>query len=70
MSGTPNYGIPKPIVDFIEGLVSAAVIGASGAVLGLDLSTAGTKVVAFAALTGALNAVISECRRRLIKPQA
>ena len=55
----------KVLVDFLEGLVSAFVIGASGAVLGLNLEQVGWKVVLFSALTGGLNATISAARRSL-----
>lgn len=65
MKGEAVSGIPKPVIDFLEGLASAFVIGASGAVLGLNLDQVGWKVVFFSALVGGLNAVISAARRGL-----
>lgn len=60
--------IPAFLRDFVEGTVAAAVGGASGAVLGLNLDTATPRGVASAALVGAIGAVIAYARHRLAEP--
>lgn len=65
MTGSPVLGIPKPIVDFLEGLVSAFVTGAALNVDALNLGAIGPKAVLGAALLGGINAVISAARRGL-----
>lgn len=67
MSGTPVFSIPKPIVDFLESLVSAYVIGASGSALA-NITTDNWKLLVVASLIGGCNMVISAARRGLIQP--
>lgn len=62
-------GLSPLLRDFIEGLVGAAVGGASGAVLGLNLADATPRSVASYALTGACTAIIAYARHRLADTQ-
>lgn len=58
--------MPKPIRDFLEGLVAAAVGGASTAVLAVNLNDASTRAVVSAAAFGAAAALIAYARRKLV----
>lgn len=57
------------IRDFVEGALSAAAGGAITAVLALSLDTASSKVVAMAAIVGAISALIAYMRRKLEQSQ-
>lgn len=65
MKGSSVFGLPKVVVDFLEGLASAFIVGACGAVLLLDTTQVGWKVILFSALIGGINAAISAARRSL-----
>lgn len=59
---------PGFLRDFVEGVLSAAVGGASTGVLALNLDTANTKQVVSAVVIGAVSAVIAFARHRLAAP--
>lgn len=63
-------GQPALLRDFVEGVVSAAVGGATTGVLALNLDTANTKQVISVAAIGAVSAVIAFARHRLTTPTA
>lgn len=59
---------PAFLRDFVEGIVSAAIGGATTGVLALNLDTANPKQVIGVAAIGAVSAVIAFARHRLAKP--